>query len=71
MVMRIKVDCFIGVDACNTGLGVLIFASAMNLGQSWMTFLALFGCKKRPECFTSHAVLTSSSNYDFLRPDLG
>ncbi|KAJ6111924.1 hypothetical protein N7523_007985 [Penicillium sp. IBT 18751x] len=31
------------VDACNTGLGVLIFASAMNLGQSWMTFLALFG----------------------------
>ncbi|KAJ5780487.1 hypothetical protein N7457_005647 [Penicillium paradoxum] len=31
------------VDACNTGLGVLIFAAAMNMGQSWMTFLALFG----------------------------
>lgn len=31
------------VDACNTGLGVLIFAAAMNLGQSWMTFLSLFG----------------------------
>ncbi|KAJ5594278.1 uncharacterized protein N7459_000486 [Penicillium hispanicum] len=31
------------VDACNTGLGVLIFAAAMNLGQSWATFLALFG----------------------------
>lgn len=31
------------VDACNTGLGVLIFASAMNLGQSWLTFLSLFG----------------------------
>ncbi|CAG8922315.1 unnamed protein product [Penicillium salamii] len=31
------------VDACNTGLGVLVFASAMNLGQGWMTFIALFG----------------------------
>ncbi|KAJ5111133.1 hypothetical protein N7532_001668 [Penicillium argentinense] len=31
------------VDACNTGLGVLIFAAAMNLGQSWMTILSLFG----------------------------
>ncbi|KAJ5555101.1 hypothetical protein N7535_007546 [Penicillium sp. DV-2018c] len=31
------------VDACNTGLGVLVFAAAMNLGQSWTTFLALFG----------------------------
>lgn len=31
------------VDACNTALGVLVFAAAMNLGQSWMTFLALFG----------------------------
>ncbi|CAL5866480.1 uncharacterized protein PFLUO_LOCUS688 [Penicillium psychrofluorescens] len=31
------------VDACNTGLGVLIFAAAMNFGQSWGTVLALFG----------------------------
>ncbi|EXJ77546.1 ethanolaminephosphotransferase [Capronia epimyces CBS 606.96] len=32
-----------GVDACNTSLGVLIFAAAMNLGQSWKTVLTLFG----------------------------
>ncbi|KIX04817.1 uncharacterized protein Z518_05688 [Rhinocladiella mackenziei CBS 650.93] len=32
-----------GVDACNTGLEVLIFAAAMNLGQSWNTVLTLFG----------------------------
>ncbi|PWY66318.1 aminoalcoholphosphotransferase [Aspergillus eucalypticola CBS 122712] len=31
------------VDACNTALGVLIFAAAMNLGQSWATVLTLFG----------------------------
>ncbi|KAJ5153269.1 uncharacterized protein N7482_009747 [Penicillium canariense] len=31
------------VDACNTGLGVLIFAAAMNLGNSWMTIIGLFG----------------------------
>ena len=35
----------IGVDACNTALGVLIFAAAMNLGQSWSTVLTLFGCE--------------------------
>lgn len=34
----------LGVDACNTVLGVLIFAAAMNLGQSWATVLTLFGC---------------------------
>ncbi|KIW38147.1 uncharacterized protein PV06_10107 [Exophiala oligosperma] len=32
-----------GVDACNTGLEVLLFAAAMNLGQSWKTVLTLFG----------------------------
>ncbi|KAK5051450.1 hypothetical protein LTR84_003102 [Exophiala bonariae] len=32
-----------GVDACNTSLEVLIFAAAMNLGQSWNTVLTLFG----------------------------
>ncbi|RMD40738.1 hypothetical protein DV735_g4396, partial [Chaetothyriales sp. CBS 134920] len=32
-----------GVDACNTSLEVLIFAAAMNLGQSWKTVLTLFG----------------------------
>ncbi|KAL2009133.1 hypothetical protein VTN00DRAFT_7327 [Thermoascus crustaceus] len=32
-----------GVDACNTALGVLIFAAAMNLGQTWATVLTLFG----------------------------
>jgi len=31
------------VDACNTGLEVLLFAAAMNLGQSWNTVLTLFG----------------------------
>ncbi|KAL2860251.1 CDP-alcohol phosphatidyltransferase-domain-containing protein [Aspergillus pseudodeflectus] len=31
------------VDACNTALGVLIFAAVMNLGQSWATVLTLFG----------------------------
>ncbi|THC95251.1 hypothetical protein EYZ11_005248 [Aspergillus tanneri] len=31
------------VDACNTALGVLIFAAAMNLGQSWATIITLFG----------------------------
>ena len=32
-----------GVDACNTSLEVLLFAAAMNLGQSWNTVLTLFG----------------------------
>ncbi|MCJ1245646.1 hypothetical protein MMC30_002850 [Trapelia coarctata] len=32
-----------GVDACNTVLEVLLFAAAMNLGQSWNTVLTLFG----------------------------
>ena len=32
-----------GVDACNTSLEVLLFAGAMNLGQSWSTVLVLFG----------------------------
>lgn len=32
-----------GVDACNTSLEVLLFAAAMNLGQSWDTLLVLFG----------------------------
>ncbi|RMZ75597.1 hypothetical protein DV737_g5198, partial [Chaetothyriales sp. CBS 132003] len=32
-----------GVDACNTSLEVLLFAGAMNLGQSWNTILTLFG----------------------------
>lgn len=32
-----------GVDAVNTTLEVLLFAAAMNLGQSWNTVLTLFG----------------------------
>ncbi|KAI4175137.1 MAG: hypothetical protein LQ343_001898 [Gyalolechia ehrenbergii] len=32
-----------GVDACNTFIEVLLFASAMNLGQDWNTILILFG----------------------------
>ncbi|KAK3174040.1 hypothetical protein OEA41_001284 [Lepraria neglecta] len=32
-----------GVDACNTVLEVLLFAAAVNLGQSWYTVLTLFG----------------------------
>jgi ethanolaminephosphotransferase len=31
-----------GVDACNTTLEVLLFAAAMNFGQSWQTVLTLF-----------------------------
>ena len=34
-----------GVDACNTVLEVLLFAAAVNLGQSWYTVLTLFGCE--------------------------
>ena len=34
---------WLGVDACNTVLEVLLFAAAMNLGQSWNTVLTLFG----------------------------
>lgn len=37
----------IGVDACNTVLEVLLFAAAMNLGQSWNTVLTLFGGEKQ------------------------
>ena len=33
----------LGVDALNTVLEVLLFAAAMNLGQSWYTVLTLFG----------------------------
>lgn len=33
----------LGVDACNTVLGVFIFAATMNLGQSWSTVLTLWG----------------------------
>lgn len=36
-------DFMLGVDACNTVLEVLLFAAAMNLGQSWNTVLTLFG----------------------------
>ncbi|KAG8534329.1 uncharacterized protein KY384_001173 [Bacidia gigantensis] len=32
-----------GVDACNTVLEVLLFAGALNVGQSWYTVLTLFG----------------------------
>lgn len=42
----IFLDCSLtwsGVDACNTSLEVIIFAGAMNLGQSWNTILTLFG----------------------------
>ncbi|RHZ56005.1 aminoalcoholphosphotransferase [Aspergillus thermomutatus] len=31
------------VDACNTALGVVIFAGVTNLGQTWATILSLFG----------------------------
>lgn len=34
-----------GVDACNTFIEVILFAGAMNLGQSWKTVLTLFACK--------------------------
>lgn len=32
-----------GVDACNTVIEVLLFAAAVNLGQTWYTVLTLFG----------------------------
>lgn len=35
----------VGVDACNTVLGTIIFAAAMNLGQTWATVISLWGCK--------------------------
>ncbi|MCJ1300814.1 hypothetical protein MMC08_003613 [Hypocenomyce scalaris] len=38
-----KVGHWESVDACNTVLEVLLFAAAMNLGQSWPTMLTLFG----------------------------
>lgn len=41
-----------GVDACNTVLEVLLFAAAMNLGQSWYTVLTLFGCELFPKGLT-------------------
>ena len=31
------------MDACNTVLEVVLFAAAMNLGQTWYTVLTLFG----------------------------
>ena len=43
-------DRILGVDACNTVLEVLLFAAAMNLGQSWYTVLTLFGCTFHPTC---------------------
>jgi hypothetical protein len=67
-------DFGLGVDACNTALGVLIFAAAMNLGNSWMTILSLFGCKlPRPRWIIESSHLTDfcSSDYDLLCPDLG
>ncbi|KAL9048378.1 MAG: hypothetical protein Q9162_007755 [Coniocarpon cinnabarinum] len=33
-----------GVDALNTTLETLLFASATNLGQGWKTILIMFGC---------------------------
>ena len=36
---------FLGVDACNTAFETLLFAAAMNMGQSWKTVLTLFGSK--------------------------
>lgn len=38
-----------GVDACNTVLEVLLFAAAVNLGQSWNTVLTLFGGEPKPQ----------------------
>ena len=33
-----------GVDACNTGLEVLIFAASQNMGQGWKTVATMFAC---------------------------
>ncbi|KAL8745332.1 MAG: hypothetical protein Q9190_002520 [Brigantiaea leucoxantha] len=38
-----ETESYLGVDACNTVLEVILFASTMNLGQSWYTILTLFG----------------------------
>lgn len=66
---------FLGVDACNTTLGVLIFSASMNFGQSWATVLALFGCTCMAFCFlrlNPGCLLTGdSSGHDLLRTDLG
>lgn len=62
----------LGVDACNTALGVLIFAAAMNLGQTWATVLTLFGCMFWFPSRTGFMIYTDTiSNHDLLCSDLG
>lgn len=52
---------WLGVDACNTTLEVLLFAAAMNLGQGWLTILTLFGGTSKdshpPSQFLEHGSL--------------
>ena len=49
---------WLGVDACNTVLETLLFAAALNTGQSWYTVLALFGCTS-----PKYPTMSSSQNY--------
>ena len=58
-----------GVDACNTVLEVLLFAAAMNLGQSWYTVLTLFGCMLAQKVSIRQTNL--QSDFDVLHSDLG
>ena len=60
----------LGVDACNTVLEVLLFAAAMNLGQSWSTILTLFGCKPFSSS-DSCSFLIVFSHAHFLHTNMG
>lgn len=67
-----KAENDLGVDACNTVLEVLLFAAAMNLGQSWNTVLTLFGGRQNPiPLGWSHSSQLLHSHTDFLCPNMG
>ena len=60
-----------GVDACNTVLEVLLFAAAVNLGQSWSTILTLFGCKYWARKFDPRSCLNVLSDPHVLYTNVG
>ena len=49
-----------GVDACNTVLEVLLFAAAINLGQSWYTVLTLFGSELLSWTYSGRLLISMS-----------
>lgn len=48
-----------GVDACNTVLEVLLFAAAVNLGQTWYTVLTLFGGERRTQSYEGSKIVVT------------